>query len=129
ELLAAVRVAARVVDPAAAGGTLVARVVRHVRLGAEDGLDALLAALLVEVEDAVHVVVIGDADRRLTVGHRRPNDLADSGRAIEHRVLGVHVEVGVAASTRHPAVSLLLCVRPPLTTGCPHGLWVSLWTK
>ena len=58
------------------------------------GLIALLAALLVEVEDAVHVAVVGDADRRLAVGHRLGHDLVEPGRAVEHRELGVDVEVG-----------------------------------
>jgi hypothetical protein len=102
ELLPAVGVAAGVVDAAPAGRALVPAVVGHVGLGAEDGLDALGPALPVEVQDAVHVAVVGDADRRLTVGHRRPHDLADAGRAVEHRVLGVDVEVGEASSTRHP---------------------------
>ena len=62
ELGAAVGVAARVVDPPAPRRPLVARLVRHVRLGAEDRRDALLVARLVEVEDAVHVAVVGDAD-------------------------------------------------------------------
>ena len=41
ELLAALGVAAGVVDPAAARRALAAGLVRHVRLGADDRLDAL----------------------------------------------------------------------------------------
>jgi hypothetical protein len=79
--------------------------VRHVQLGPEHGLDALLLALLVEVEDPVHVAVIGDPDRRLSVRHRRADDVGDARRAVQHRVLRVDVEVGEAV--RHP-------VAPPL---------------
>ncbi len=53
---------------------------------------------LVEVEDPVHVPVVGDPDRRLAVGHGGSDDLGDPGRAVEHRVLGVHVQVGEAGS-------------------------------
>jgi hypothetical protein len=110
ELLAPLGVAPGVVDAAPAGGTLVAGLVRHVGLGAEDRLHALLTALLVEVEDAVHVPVVGDADRGLAVGHGGPHDLADPGCPVEHRVLGVDVEVGEASSTRHPVLLPPSCV-------------------
>ena len=58
------------------------------------GLMPWSLARLVEVEDPVHVAVVGDADRRLAVGRGRGHDVVDPGRAVEHRVLGVHVEVG-----------------------------------
>ena len=41
---------------------------------------------------------------RLAVGHRGAHDVGDPGGAVEHRVLGVDVEVGEAVS--HPAPSL-----------------------
>ena len=94
ELPAALGVAAGVVDAAAPGGTLEAGVVRHVELGADDGVDARRPAGRVEVQDAVHVAVVGDADRRLAVPGRLGHDVADPGGAVEHRVLGVHVQVG-----------------------------------
>ena len=94
ELLAALGVATRVVDPAAAGRSLAAVVVGHVGLGADDRLDPLLVALAVEVERAVHVAVIGDADRRLAVADRLGDELVEPSRAVEHRELGVDVEVG-----------------------------------
>src|SRR5205814_2153560 len=67
ELLAALGVATGVVDATAPGGALEAGVVRHVQLGADDGGDAGRPAGRVEVEDAVHVAVVGDADRGLPV--------------------------------------------------------------
>ncbi len=94
ELLAALGVAPRVVDPAAAGRSLTAVVVGHVGLGADDRLDPLLVALAVEVERAVHVAVIGDADRRLAVADGFGDELVEPSRAVEHRELGVDVEVG-----------------------------------
>ena len=94
ELLAAVGLAARVVDPTAPYRTLGPVLERHVRLGADDGLHALGPALLVEVEGAVHVAVIGDADGRLAVADRLRHQFVEPCRAIEHRELGVHVQVG-----------------------------------
>ena len=93
-ILIAGGVAAGVVDLAPTGRPLVARVVRHVRLEADDRLDVDLAARLVEVEDAVHVAVVGDADRRLTVGRGCGDRVGDTRRAVEHRELGVDMEVG-----------------------------------
>ena len=94
ELLAALRVATGVVDAAAAGGPLAAVVVGHVRLGADDRLDALAPALLVELQRPVHVAVVGDPERRLAVGRRLGHQLVQAGRPVEHRELGVDVEVG-----------------------------------
>ena len=94
ELLAALGVAARVVDTPPPGRTLAAVVVGHVGLGADDRLDALLVALLVEVQRAVHVAVIGHPDRRHAVLHRLGDHLVEPRRPVEHRELGVDVEVG-----------------------------------
>ena len=93
ELLAALGVATGVVHPAPAHGALVARLARHVGLGADDGHDALVAARLVEVEDPVHVPVVRDPQRRLTVGRRRRHELPDPGGAVEHGELGVGVQM------------------------------------
>ena len=43
--------------------------------------------------DAVHVAVVGDADRGLAVGRGRGHDLADPRRTVEHRVLGVQMQM------------------------------------
>ena len=65
----------------------------HVRLGADDRREVGFARGAVEVEDAVHVPVVGDADRGLAVGRGGGHDLGDARRTVEHRVLGVEVEV------------------------------------
>ena len=81
------------------------------------GLMPCVPARLVEVEDAVHVAVVGDADRRLAVGHRGGHDLVDPRRAVEHRELGVEVEVG-------ERVAPLVPRRPPSVL-CPRlHLWI-----
>jgi len=102
ELGAAIGVAARIVDAAAPARTLEARLVRHVRLTTDDRRDTRVVRRLVEVEDAVHVAVVGDADRGLPVLHGRRHQLADSRRTVEHRVLGVNMQVG--ERTGHVAV-------------------------
>jgi hypothetical protein len=66
----------------------------HVGLGPDDRLDAPGPALLVEVEDPVHVAVVRDPDRGLTVGLGRRDQVVDAGRPIEHGELGVQVQVG-----------------------------------
>ena len=64
------------------------------------GLMPVGLARLVERQDAVHVAVVGDAERRLAVGGGRRHHVVDPGRAVEHRVLGVHVAVAEAAFHR-----------------------------
>ncbi len=65
----------------------------EVRLGADDRLHPRVARGPVEVEDAVHVAVVGDPDRGLAVGHGSRHDLGHARRTVEHRVLGVEMEV------------------------------------
>ena len=85
-----------------------------------------VASGLVEVEDAVHVAVVGDADRRLPVGRRLGHDVLDPRRAVEHRVLGVQVQVDERAAH-------VLAGSPNgssrLVPGSSTGLWTSLWTN
>ena len=94
ELVAAVAVPTAVIDLAAAHWALEAGVGRHVRLGADDRIDAVGVAGLVEVKDAVHVAVVGDPERRLAILCSRRDQVPDPRRAVEHRVLGVGVEMG-----------------------------------
>src|SRR5262249_39286718 len=70
-----------------------ARGVGEVALHPEDRLDAGLARRRVHRERAVHVAVVGDADCGLAVGRGRRDDVADARRAVEHRVLGVQMEM------------------------------------
>ena len=93
ELVAAVGVPAGVVDLAPAHRSLVARLARHVGLGPDDRVDAGVLAGLVEVEDPVHVAVVGDPERRHAVLDRGIDEVLDPRRTIEHRVLGVGVQM------------------------------------
>ncbi len=94
ELLAALGIATGIIDAPASGGSLVAAVVGHVGLGADDRLYALLATLLVEVENAVHVAVVGDAEPGLAILNCLRDEFVESRCTIEHRELGVNVQVG-----------------------------------
>ena len=94
--LAAFGVTARVVDATSPRRSLGAVIVGHVGLGADDRLDALSLALLVELQGAVHVAVIGDADRRLAVADRFGHHLIEARCTVEHREFGVDVEMSEA---------------------------------
>ena len=83
----------------------------HVGLCAQDRLDATVPAGPVEVQDPVHVPVVGDPKRRLAVGHGGIDKLADARRSVQHRELGVDVQVGEPAAHRVA----------PITGGCGAG--------
>ena len=69
-------------------------VVDEVDLAADDRLDAVLRAGLVELDGAVHHAVVGQAERRLAELRGALRERLDLARAVEQRVLGVHVQVG-----------------------------------
>ncbi len=111
ELVAAVHVTAGVVHPAAAGGPLEARFAGHVRLGPDDRVDAPGAAQRVEVDDAVHVPVIGDPECGLAVGLGRGHQVLEAGGAVQHRVLGMGVQVRKRPGCHGPPPRLHLPTR------------------
>ena len=69
-------------------------VVDEVDLAADDRLDAVLGARLVELDGAVHDAVVGQAERRLGELGGACGQRVDLARTVEQRVLGVDVEVG-----------------------------------
>ena len=52
-----------------------------------------LLRLAVEVDDAVHLPVVGDRDGRHAELGRLPDELVDEDHPVEQAVLGVHVQV------------------------------------
>jgi hypothetical protein len=74
-------------------GTLEPRGVGEVALQSEHGFDAGGLGRGVQLQRAVHVPVVGDSDGRLPVGGCGRDDLADPRGPVEHRVLGVEVQV------------------------------------
>ena len=82
------------VEPAGAGS--------QVSLHPDDRLDAVLARLLPELVGAEHEPVVGGGQR----GHAHPGglgeEIVDLGRAVEHRVLGVRVQVNEGVGSRRP---------------------------
>ena len=69
-------------------------VVDEIDLAADDRLDAVLGARLVELDRAVHDAVVGQAERRLAELRGARRQRVDLARAVEQRVLGVHVQMG-----------------------------------
>jgi hypothetical protein len=62
-------------------------------LGADQGLDALAAGGLVELDGAEQVVEVGDGQRRLGVGSGRGDHLIDTVGAVDDGKLGVQAQV------------------------------------
>ena len=65
----------------------------HIDLAADDGADALLFALLVEIDDTVHDTVIGDGDGGLAQGLGALDQPLDAAGAIEEAVFAVDVQM------------------------------------
>ena len=68
-------------------------VVSHIGLGADDGLNALLTTFVIELDNAIHVAVVGDAQCRLTIGNSFCHQLVEARCAIEHGVFRMNVKV------------------------------------
>ena len=92
-LLAAFGLAARVVDSTSASGSLGAGLIGHVGLGADNRFHALLLALAIEVEHAVHVAVIGHTQRGLAIGSCLGHEFVETSGTVEHRELGMHMKM------------------------------------
>jgi hypothetical protein len=77
----------------------------RVKLAAEDGLDPGRAGVLVEVDGAEEVPVIGEGERREAQVRGPLDQTLQAGRAVEEAVLRVDVEVNEVASVRHGGLS------------------------
>src|SRR5581483_6283231 len=119
-LLAALALTAGVVDLAAGVDALVPAFVGLVRLEADDRGDAGLAASPVERQDPVHVAVVGDAERGLAVGGGRGHEVVHPGGPVQHRELGVGVEVDEALPVSHS--------EPVPSSSHPRVAHTRLWT-
>jgi hypothetical protein len=71
-------------------------VVDEVDLTAQERLDARLARAAVELDRARHGAVVGDPDRGHAELGRTLDELRDTAGAVQDRVLGVDVQMGVA---------------------------------
>ena len=118
ELPATLGVAPGVVQPAPTRRALGPALVGHVGLGADDRRDPGVTTGLVEVQDPVHVAVVGDGQRGLAVGLGRGHRVAHPRRTVEHRELGVVVEVDEGHSGRFGRKHF-----PTRPTGGFHSLW------
>ena len=95
---------------------------RHVRLKADDRLDARVRAVRVEVEGAEQITVIRQADCGLTETGGLLRHRFRLRRSVEHRILGVVVKVHEGIS--HASI-LLSGARAP-TVNAPSGAVVHL---
>ena len=100
---------------------VVAAAGRDVRLEADDGVDALRARLLVELERAVERPVVGDGEGVLPQRLRPRDEVGDGAHPVEQRVLGVRMQVCVhrrsglhrCANGRAPQPTRPAAVRQP----------------
>ena len=93
ELVPAVGVPASIVDLPPADRSFEPRLRCHVGLSADDRVDPSRPAGLIEVKDAVHVAVVGDPERWLSVLGGRRHKVLNPSCPVQHRVLGVVVQV------------------------------------
>ena len=84
ELATALGLAAGIVHPPPPGRPLEPGVVGHVGLSAEDGLNPSITTCPVEIQDPIHVSVVGDSQGCLAVGHGGVHQVADPGRPVQH---------------------------------------------
>ena len=99
-------------------------VFHHVGLEPDDGLDAGLAALLVELDDAGEHPVVGDGQGRHAQLHRPADQVVHLAGPVERRVVGVDVQVAEARLTFRRG----LCywkdgAGAKMTNRSPAGLW------
>ena len=102
ELASTFGVSSGVVNLPAPAGSLESGFVRHVRLGADNWLDALSATLFVKIEDPVHVAVVSHSESRLAVGYRLGDKFVKFCGAVEHGKLGMNMEMGERVAQHQP---------------------------
>jgi hypothetical protein len=68
-------------------------VMGHVCLSTKDWFDSLLDAFFVELDDAIHVAVISDTERLLTIRNCLSDQFIKTGCPIEHGIFSMNVEV------------------------------------
>ena len=92
-----------------------------VGLDADDRLDAGGGGLLPEVVGPEDVAVVGHREGRHPHRRRRLEEVVQAGRAVEHGVLGVHVQVHERVSGSHGSGGL-----DRWLGRCPGGGWVGV---
>ena len=65
--------------------------VGHVRLGTDDWLNAFFFALLIKIDYAIHVAVIGHSKRWHSFGCRFANQFVKPRCTVQHRIFRVDV--------------------------------------
>jgi hypothetical protein len=102
QLATTLGVSSGVIDLATPTGAFKTSFVGHIGLGTDDWLHALSPTFFVEVENSVHIAVIGHSERRLAIGDSFGHEFVEFGRTIEHGELGVYVEMGERVAQHQP---------------------------
>ncbi len=104
-----------------AGQSVETRTRCYVRLDTEDRFDADGRRGLVEVDDAVEHAMVGDRDRWLAICGGGPHHVLDPRRTVEHRELGVNMEMGEAVAWQRDSSvgELQLCKHDPRRHAIP----------
>ena len=63
----------------------------HIGLHADDGLDALLLAGTIKINDSIHYAMVGDSERGLPHCFCARNQIRNACRAVEQAILGMNV--------------------------------------
>ena len=79
------------------GATFEATLRCVVALESDDRIDVVLLGGLIEVVGAVEVAVVGHGQGRHAQIYGLAEEIIEAGSAVEHRVLGVHVQVSEVA--------------------------------
>ncbi|CAB4552077.1 unannotated protein [freshwater metagenome] len=69
--------------------SLIAMLMRHVELATNDWLYTGFITFLIEVQNSVHIAVVGNSHCRLAIFDRRGHNITDTRRTVEHRILSV----------------------------------------
>ena len=85
--------ASRVVNATATRRTFRAMLMSHVCLGANDWLNPFFFALLIKIDDAIHVAVIGHSKRWHSFGCSFANQFIKPRCAVQHRIFGMDMQV------------------------------------
>ena len=102
QLAATLGVATRVIDLTTTTRAFKTSFVGHIGLGTNDWLDALGPTFFIEVENSVHVAVIGHSEGRLAISDGFGDEFIEFGCPIEHGKLGVNMEMGERVAQHQP---------------------------
>ena len=90
-----------VTDVLLPGRPIETRAPAHIGLHTEDRFDSRLPRRLVELHSPVEDPMVGHRHRGLAIGRHRLHDLGHPRRPVQHRVLGVEMEMSEIGACAH----------------------------